>query len=554
MELLSSEPAPLVLNGASRRTAPAVVLGTPPPQASNTPSVTAQPSAPKLQSQASQPSLGGSINRPSRRRETAENDNDFAYAAPRRSKPKSEAQELADFFNNTPPPPPSNGHTSTFDEPLPTSKSTRGFRSLMSKVTGSSKKDKDKGERHGHAPSLSTSVSQSYLADPVAGAKRQRSMQSMASSAYHTPHEKSEAPPLPDKHVLRKPSPSLSREASVGAGLGLAAGASVVAAGAFATNGHPQPATATEITMPGSTLQNGHTRIVPQSKERIPVSASEPLGEALAPAVRKPQEQTLAVDSTEANEESDLTPSAALASMTPVFGTPSTGHDKNASDAHSFKTANEGEQSGDESDMAGEEGRVKGLDEIDSVPEAREAVVESSKQQPVDNQSKQVLSAPAAPTVPSIPLSELTVLRGLLDNATSARECRLLLSAVLTQWGVPTSSATPDFTPEYRLAAWLLAGRDGPMLPVDAPSSKPDDEIATPKADQHVVLPENDQIRATSGNDEREELMTDTDTEGNSELSVEEEGVVHEVKRGKSHRGSTLGFEQSGALQKEVEA
>lgn len=554
MELLSSEPAPLVLNGASRRTAPAVVLGTPPPQVSKPPVAATQPTASTLHAQPSQPSLGGSINRPSRRRDTVDTDDEYAPAAPRRSKPKSEAQELADFFNSTPPPPASNDHTPAFDEPLPTSKSTRGFRSLMSKVTGSSKKDKDKADRHAHAPSLSTPASQSHLPDPISAAKRQRSMQSMASSTYHTPHERAVAPPLPDKHVLRKPSPSISREASVGAGLGMAAGASAIAANAFAINGTPRPADSAPTQAPVSTMHNGHITVASQPQQPAIPSTDQLPHERLASAPKELQKQAVATDGSVADDESDLTPSAALASMTPVFGTPSTDHDKNASDAHSFKTADEGEQSIDESDVQSDSREAQTSEEIDSVPEAREEMVDNRVQSPIVPAEHEPVHPPTPPA-PSVPVSELAVLRGLLDHATSARECRMLLSAVLTQWGVPAASATADFTPEYRLAAWLLAGRDGPMLPVYAPSSKPDEELATPKADPHVVLPGIEQTQVAAAEDDREELMTETDTEGNSELSVEEEGVVHEVKRGKSQRGSTLGLEQSGIImQKEVEA
>lgn len=60
----------------------------------------------------------------------------------------------------------------------------------------------------------------------------------------------------------------------------------------------------------------------------------------------------------------------------------------------------------------------------------------------------------------SIPVSDLLPLRHLLDHATSARECQLLLDAILSQLGVPR---TGDFAgPEDRVAAWLLAGREGP--------------------------------------------------------------------------------------------
>jgi hypothetical protein len=71
--------------------------------------------------------------------------------------------------------------------------------------------------------------------------------------------------------------------------------------------------------------------------------------------------------------------------------------------------------------------------------------------------------------VPSIPVSDLIPLRGLLQHATSARECQLLLGAILSQLGIPHSDTSQDevIDPESRVTAWLLAGREGP---IDYPS------------------------------------------------------------------------------------
>ncbi|KLT44767.1 hypothetical protein CC85DRAFT_300310 [Cutaneotrichosporon oleaginosum] len=51
-----------------------------------------------------------------------------------------------------------------------------------------------------------------------------------------------------------------------------------------------------------------------------------------------------------------------------------------------------------------------------------------------------------------VALADLTPLRHLLDHATTARECQLLLDAILSQLGVPRSEDTD------RVAAWLLGG------------------------------------------------------------------------------------------------
>jgi hypothetical protein len=67
--------------------------------------------------------------------------------------------------------------------------------------------------------------------------------------------------------------------------------------------------------------------------------------------------------------------------------------------------------------------------------------------------------AVASPTEPVIALRELASLRQLLAHASTADECRLLVNAVLAQWKVGDWSV---HTPESRVAAWLLAGGDGP--------------------------------------------------------------------------------------------
>jgi hypothetical protein len=52
-----------------------------------------------------------------------------------------------------------------------------------------------------------------------------------------------------------------------------------------------------------------------------------------------------------------------------------------------------------------------------------------------------------------VALADLTPLRSLLDHATTARECQLLLDAILSQIGVPRAGETD------RVAAWLLGGQ-----------------------------------------------------------------------------------------------
>ncbi len=71
------------------------------------------------------------------------------------------------------------------------------------------------------------------------------------------------------------------------------------------------------------------------------------------------------------------------------------------------------------------------------------------------------VSPVGAETGPTIPLQNLASLRGLLAHATTANECRMLVNAVLLLWKVPKDNDAAE-SPESRVAAWLLAGRDGP--------------------------------------------------------------------------------------------
>lgn len=116
--------------------------------------------------------------------------------------------------------------------------------------------------------------------------------------------------------------------------------------------------------------------------------------------------------------------------QSPVRPTPSTaGHSQFPSEAASFTTASEGNAQSD----------------------------------PAVSDTKQPELVPAPAPAPSIPVSDLVALRGLLQHATTARECQLLLGAILSQMGVPLSTGSTEvLDPEARVTAWLLAGRDGP--------------------------------------------------------------------------------------------
>jgi hypothetical protein len=159
--------------------------------------------------------------------------------------------------------------------------------------------------------------------------------------------------------------------------------------------------------------------------------------------------------------------------------------------SESFSTAKERQEAGrgadDEMTPRVVQGAIlggpTGESTVDSVPETANVAAEGAKVgDPGLNAEEKLDSVPETAAVREqiqdertttetpaldsshIPLIDLVPLRHLLDDATSVRECQLLLSSVLSQWGVPSGAGgagAPD--PESRIAAWLLAGRDGPV-------------------------------------------------------------------------------------------
>jgi len=203
------------------------------------------------------------------------------------------------------------------------------------------------------------------------------------------------------------------------------------------------------------------------------------------------------------------------------------------SDVHSFITAQEGASTsslGQESTVEGVPNRAESLP--DHIP-----VQSITSIHPTNNT-----------LVASIPLSDLTPLRQLLQHATSADECRLLLSAILTQWRVPIASSSSSLhnpSPEARVAAWLLAGRDGPIG--DTPSSstfstsklEDDDQVVTPTAAEHVNLPDvsGESAKAVRGVDD-EELI--------SELGITDDESEASISRDSLEEGLPPSFAKSG--------
>ena len=461
MELLGSNaPGPSDENpsgrrGSTKRSVPAVVLGTPPPH------------EPTERFTAS-----SSNGRPEARTESL--DGDDSDLESRRVQPKSSAQELADFFKNAPPPPTAGG--------APAPVKSKGFRSFMSMVTGK-KKDEDRS-----TPTLASSASQTGLNTKLISkpmARRQKSLQNVASPPYFE-----DAPALPDRSLLRKNSDTRDIAAIP---------AVVIAASTVGEDLHDRKGPE-DISMPHdrSTLPPTISTVTPDealgndgSRERD-TGQSSPSPSHFDPALLSP-----AFLGRPINGAFLARPNDSQQSIT-------------TSDAGSFRTAEEGDDT---------------LDDKSSII-STEAATEIGRA-PVASISRERMTAGSSTdvgtTVPSIPLAELVPLRNLLQHATSVRECHMLLSAILTQWHVPLTpdSSGSEPSPETRVAAWLLAGREGPAV-IDTPSSSAfskvdDEEVVTPTQAQSARVASPSALPPfNTGVDEEELLTSETSSETSS--------------------------------------
>jgi hypothetical protein len=188
---------------------------------------------------------------------------------------------------------------------------------------------------------------------------------------------------------------------------------------------------------------------------------------------------------------------------TPLRPTPSTAANSHfASEAVSFRTASEG----------GDGGQV-GQDMLTNDGEGNDKK-EMKSHQNVERQNT---------TQPSIPLSDLAPLRGLLRHATTARECQLLLDAILSQYRVPQHSYSNDpiIDSETRIAAWLLAGREGP---VDYPSPTPENVQSVLRSDKSAI--ELDPQTGTIATPALSETLTDRDLDVGVIVSNRDPGQI----------------------------
>ncbi|WVQ98691.1 hypothetical protein IAU59_005822 [Kwoniella sp. CBS 9459] len=492
-----------------------------------------------------------SLNRPNGRSQepSGDDDEDFSSPGQRRARQKTEAQELADFFNNTPPPPTASPvfRSPEEEQPPQTAKSNKGFRALVSKVKGSNKKkftEEDKTrDRAATASTLPASASLNRLSASAgpqitgwAGFEDGTTPPQAAgiTSSVINAHNHTGSSGMPRKqksmHNLSTV-PSAFRPFAPSASNSPIEGSSPVspaqqyAALQLRRNSKTPSETPSTATASGPTAANPRSPAVGQSQEQESAKKSGDskeatrrseskrkmvgLGIATAPAaevesrVSPSQPATspsAAVPATSREAESDEATAepgpAHTTTLAPPILVPSTRQvatplrsapiEPSPASATSFRTALES-SSADTDEARSVTPRASAAPPFPGTP--------SSK--PDNSPSKLPHSASkhtsAAPQVPSIPLTDLIPLRHLLDHATTARECKMLLSAILTQFGVPLSlpSSSPskpttighyaegsapdseeiEVKPEDRVMAWLLAGRDGPVGDISRPSA-----------------------------------------------------------------------------------
>ncbi|OWZ73383.1 hypothetical protein AYX14_01106 [Cryptococcus neoformans] len=498
----------------TRRTVPAVILGTPPPP---------PPLPPTSASSSRRKAAPGPINNPPQTQLSSPRPKKASYTTPiavnagdvtvlseddeiiHVQRNRTEAQELADFFNSEPPP--GLMQDDEFHSGQPSSSKSKGFRGFISKVSLSSKKkDDDKyrpplpvkqhSQTEGQASS-STSLSQLNSLSSTAQGKesllwevrKQKSMGNMMTgmqSAFRNDQPEPPFPPAPiaateystpifqQQHVspLRIHTPPKAALVSVHQ-----------REPAFGENmAYESPGTVLHQTVQ-SCLGSGSVEEV-AGPDATNVSVTSPID-----PVNMSSERRLRLSSPNSNGKKPLvigkttfitpaatsrTPSKNI-SATP-FESPTIG---SPAGAWSFTTANEGSDSERSSNVARTnpaELRSSESDWQTPVPASCGVPVEEFESQSVPLPPLKQTSEPVTPR-DAVPKQDLVPLRNLLDHATSVSECRLLLNAILTQFGVPY----PDLeacqgeegkgkgkhgaaeTPEGRVIAWLLAGREGPV-------------------------------------------------------------------------------------------
>ncbi|WWC69484.1 uncharacterized protein I206_103425 [Kwoniella pini CBS 10737] len=575
-----------------RRNVPAVVLGTPPPpppestfsspsnreldtpkagdHAIHQPDIISSPTNAHDQSPFSpQPVLtrsqysSSSLNRPNGKPKTppmggAEEDYTFPGPGQRNTKKKSEAQELADFFNNTPPPTseptfksqpqsPDLDQGEGFSDPPQTAKPGKGFRALLSKATKSSKKEKEK------SPQLGTSASYSKLnsSSDINVTKKSESGNAISKHRHNGSTGKSEGPKITGWAGFEDPNsqPQLGKNGGMtmpkkqkslhslstvptafrpfareddynnaqgrkGSNASRTSEYAKEAAAKYAerrnsavdVNGRRGSAGIIAGDRRGSatasTLGLGDRR-----GSESTLGAGERRGSATTPTVNERRGSQPLYPSTTDNDSPIIENKkmiglgiGAISSKTAIEngsiekGEPPILGKTISSSASSFKRPNlEG------INIPGSANSFQTAHSFLSPPSSTMTTIinepNSSNQIQIENTNsseritnlmnsnststtKEDINIPISNkslindddnnnNISNIPINDLIPLRKLLNHATTVIECKLLLDAILTQFGVPKfiekeEEGEIEIKPEDRVLAWLLAGREGP--------------------------------------------------------------------------------------------
>lgn len=466
-ELFDSEPAAFQSDSPVKRSVPALILGGPPPGHAIPPAANDQPEPSHIQGESLE-STNRDATAQTRRTPRA------AGSTPRSG--RSEAQELADFFNNTPPPPPPAARS----EPPTSVKSGKGLRGFMSKVTGSGKKREEEARlaRENAAFDIPTA--------PSGPPRHKKSMASVSTALTSPPNIRQsgmEDDPILPPGKLRKRPENGSRgsfDSPIGVGVTPKQGFASPASSVPSRPDAPvrQSSLGISSAVEGASTSPAHVAVPLSNREAtVPRPGGPPLEDTSSMLPLTPSAPIAANDETSAPTSKTLgitppvrktLPALGPAISTASLNAPSRGgqSDRSPSDSHSFLTADEGEDVGDVSDSS-------------PVEQAPESALGPS---PVPAQHANIGEEP------SIQLSRLVPARGLLQHATTADECRMLLSAYLSQVGVPHHPNIEEMvnhTAEAKVMAWLLEGADGPSVPVLwSPASRDSSDLpATVRSD-----------------------------------------------------------------------
>lgn len=531
-----------------------MVLGTPPPplpQPLTSPSSNsrrkAAPGPLNVLTQTQQSSISPKeVSYPTLNASVPSKDDEFIIVEKRN---RTEAQELADFFNSEPPPGLVQDDEAHIEQ-LNTSKS-KGFKGFISKVSLSSKKKDDDKYRilppvkqHSQSqeqPVSSTGLSQ--LNSPTSAAqgrtmgglwevKKQKSTGNMMTGMQSSCRNDQSEPPLPpaptaatgysipDFQQRNALPPRIQTPPKVSP---ISVQEAIPALGENTVHKSPE---ATYHQMIQSPFGAGSAEKI-AGPDVAGVSLADPIGPA-----NTSRERRIRLTSPKSNEKKPLVISkttsitTATAFSTPYknlsatpFESPGTGSSGGAS---SFTTANEG--SGCEhSPMIARQNVNQGSkpeEQLSSEPNESTLNITASSGMPVGEFESQPIrlasclkqTSESVASRDAVPKQDLVSLRNLLDHATSAPECCLLLNAILTQFGVPYSDLescrseegkgkgkhTAIETPEDRVVAWLLAGREGPVG-----SHLPQPQVVVP-----VPVAEEESKKDGLSNTDQDQLIT----------------------------------------------